>query len=234
MDPDFWHERWQGDRIGFHQDDVSPMLAAHWDACGVAPGVRMFVPLCGKSLDMPWLAARGHPVLGVELSPIAVKAFFGGLGLTPEVRDSRYGRHFVAGPYELILGDAFALDADALAGCGAVYDRAALIALPPALRTRYLRELYGALPRGCRGLLVSLEYPQDEKEGPPFAVDETEVRAGLEPTWGVELLERRDILVESAGSVGEGLSALHTAAYRLQREVPRNASHEGSREEARG
>ncbi len=217
MQPDFWHDRWQRDQIGFHQDDVSPMLAAHWDATQVATGARVFVPLAGKSLDMAWLAARGHTVFGVELSPIAVRDFFASQRLTPEVHETRYGQHHVAGPYELVLGDAFALDAQALASCNAVYDRAALIALPPDMRTRYLRELYAALPADCRGLLVSLEYPQAQKDGPPFSVDEAEIRTGLEPNWRVDLLERRDILADDAGSVGQNLGALHTTAYRLQR-----------------
>ncbi len=219
MHPDFWHQRWQDDRIGFHQDAVSPMLAAHWDAAQVAPGARVFVPLCGKSLDMPWLVARGHTVLGVEISPIAVRDFLNALDAAPEIHRSHYGLHHVAGPYELILGDAFALDSGVLAGCTGVYDRAALIALPPELRRRYVSELYGALPAGCRGLLVSLEYPQAEKDGPPFSVDETEIRGVFEPEWQVDLLERRDILAEEGGSVGENVSALHTVAYHLHRQA---------------
>lgn len=217
MDPDFWHQRWHDNQIGFHQERISPMLAAHWDAVGAPRGGRVFVPLCGKTRDMPWLVERGHRVLGVELSPIAVDAFFEALGVTPDVRASEYGKHYVAGPYELILCDAFALDAAALADCSAVFDRAALIALPPDIRTRYLRELYASLPGGCRGLLVTLEYPQAEKEGPPFPVGEGEVRAGLERDWTVELLERRDILADEPGFVAEGLTALSTVAYTLQR-----------------
>ena len=217
MDPDFWHDRWQTNQIGFHQQRISPMLAAHWDAVGASRGSRVFVPLCGKTLDMPWLVERGHRVLGVELSPIAVHGFFDALGVVPEVRASKYGKHYVAGPYELILGDGFALDATVLADCTAVYDRAALIALPPDMRTRYLRGLYAGLPAGCRGLLVTLEYPQHEKEGPPFPVGEAEVRAGLERDWSVDLLERRDILADEPGFVAEGLSALSTVAYALRR-----------------
>ena len=216
MHPEFWHQRWQENRIGFHQAAVTPLLEAHWAAAGVPDGARVFVPLCGKSLDMPWLAARGHRVLGVELSPLAIEAFFDALALVPQVRDTRYGRHHVAGPFELIQGDAFALDAQALSGCAGVFDRAALIALPPDLRGLYLRALYGALPGHCRGLLLTLESPQYEHDGPPFSVGEAEVRAGLEAQWTVSLLARRDIRAESAGTA-DAASALHAAAYRLHR-----------------
>ena len=220
MDPEFWETRWREGRTGFHQAQVTPLLERHWPGVGVPDGGRVFVPLAGKSLDMAWLAARGHPVLGIELSKLAVTGFFEEHGLAPRVRASPLGIHYRAGAIELVQGDVFGLDADALAGCGGVFDRAALIALPPALRVRYAREVYGALPRGCRGLLVTLEYPQDEREGPPFPVPEDEVRALFGNGWDIELLERRDILGEQPGFAAEGVSRLATAAYRLGRRAP--------------
>ncbi|MFZ5657917.1 MAG: thiopurine S-methyltransferase [Pseudomonadota bacterium] len=217
MHPDFWHSRWQEGRIGFHQDRPTPLMLKHWPALAVAAGERVFVPLCGKSLDMAWLASQGLGVLGVEISQMAVEAFFAENGLTPEVVETRYGLEYRAGPVTIVCGDAFGLDADALAGCSAVLDRAALIALPPELRERYARELYPRLPAGCRGLLITLEYPQQEKAGPPFAVPEDEVRALYSPAWSVDVLERRDILAEQPGFVAEGVTRLETVVYRLDR-----------------
>ena len=217
MDPDFWHQRWREGRTGFHQDRPTPLLLEHWPALGLAPGSRVFVPLAGKSLDLVWLAAQGHRVLGVELSPLAVAQFFAEHGLTPQVHDSRYGRHYRAGDIELICGDVFGLDADALVDCAAVHDRAALIALPPPLRRRYVRELHALLPAGCCGLLITLEYPPHEKRGPPFAVPEAEVRDLYGRDWRVETLERRDILAQQPGFVAEGVSALETVVYRLSK-----------------
>lgn len=219
MDPDFWHQRWREGRTGFHQDRPTPLLLDHWPALALAPGSRVFVPLAGKSLDLVWLAAQGHRVLGVELSPLAVEQFFAGQGLTPEVHDSRYGRHYRAGDIELICGDVFGLDAEALADCAAVYDRAALIALPPELRCRYVRELHARLPAGCRGLLITLEYPQHEKQGPPFAVPEAEVRELYGRDWTVATRERRDILAQQPAFAAEGVSKLETAVYRLTRKA---------------
>ena len=216
MQPDFWHQRWAGNQIGFHQGQVTPLLERHWDAIETPPGSRVFVPLCGKSLDMPWLASKGHRVLGVELSQLAVDQFFDELRIEPEIRESRYGRHHVAGDIEVIVGDVFDLDAGALQDCAALFDRAALIALPPDLRERYVRETHGALPAGCRGLLVTLEYPQHEKDGPPFSVEEREVDALYSPTWSVDRLERKDILASQPGFVEEGVTDLHTTAYRLR------------------
>jgi thiopurine S-methyltransferase len=217
MDPGFWQQRWQEGRIGFHQARVTPLLEEYWDAIGVVAGARVFVPLAGKSLDMAWLAARGHAVLGVELARPAVEQFFDEHGLVPEVGESRYGRHYRAGGIELVLGDAFALDAEILAGCAGVFDRAALIALPPDLRRRYATELYARLPAGCRGLLVTLDYPQHEKDGPPFSVPADEVHALYDDQWHLDLLACRDVLDEQPNFADEGVTALHAAAWRLER-----------------
>ena len=216
MDAAFWHQRWQAGQIGFHQDAPTPLLLRHWPTLQVPAGGKVFVPLAGKSQDMAWFAAQGHPVLGVELSQRAVDAFFAEHGLVPDVVDTRYGVHHRAGGIELIRGDAFALDAALLADCAAVFDRGALVALPPDLRRRYASELYARLPRGCRGLLVTLEYPQPERAGPPFSVDATEVQSLYAGDWTVDLRERRPILPDHPGYVG-GASRLDTAVYGLAR-----------------
>ena len=216
MHPDFWHQRWQENRIGFHQAAPTPLLLKHWPALGVPAGAKVFVPLAGKSRDMAWLAAQGHRVLGVELSQLAVERFFAEHGLQPDIETTHHGTHFRAGGIELVCGDAFALDAAFLADCAAVFDRAALIALPPALRQRYAGELYARLPAGCRGLLITLEYPQDERAGPPFSVPEEEVRTLYAGDWRVELRERRPIPRDHPGYV-DGVSHLDTAVYGLYR-----------------
>ena len=217
MDADFWQQRWREGRTGFHQDRPTPLLAQYWDAIGVAAGARVLVPLCGKSLDLAWLAARGHRVLGVELSPLAIEQFFAEHALMPSVHASANGIHHVAGAIELIQGDAFALDPALLADCDAVYDRAALIALPAELRRTYRDTVYARLSRGCRGLVVTLEYPPGEKAGPPFPVDAAEMQALFAADWTLDLLERRDILATQPGFVADGVTDLHTSAWCLHK-----------------
>lgn len=153
----------------------------------------------------------------VELSELAIAQFFEERGLAPRAHESAAGRHYVAGPFELVAGDAFEIPQALLAGCTGVYDRGAMIALPPPLRERYAHSAWRRLPAGCRGLLVTLEYPQAEKAGPPFSVGAAEVHARLAPDWDVTLLERRDILAREASFQAEGVTALATAAYRVQR-----------------
>jgi thiopurine S-methyltransferase len=215
MQAEFWLQRWREGRTGFHHERPMPLLLEHWPS--LAKGSRVLVPLCGKTLDMPWLAAQGHRVLGVELSPLAVAQFFAEHGLVPERHASPMGVHHVAGDIEIIQGDVFGLDDATLAGCDAVYDRAAVIALPAPMRERYAHEVYARLPTGCRGLMITLEYPQAEMEGPPFSVDAAEVDVLFRGDWNVDLLERRDILAAQPEFQEAGVSSLHTGVYRLQR-----------------
>lgn len=217
MHADFWLERWREGRTGFHRDAPMPLLVQHWPTLALPAGSRVLVPLCGKTLDMPWLAAQGHRVLGVELSPLAVEQFFAEQGLTPTRHESALGVHHVAGAIEILQGDVFGLDAATLAGCDAVYDRAAIIALPAELRDRYAREVYGRLPAHCRGLMITLDYPQHEMAGPPFAVDAARLDTLFGAHWQLAELDRRDILAGEPKFQADGVSRLHTSVWQLRR-----------------
>ena len=216
MEHDFWHARWTHDEIGFHQPDGNPLLAAHWDAVGAPDGAQVLVPLCGKTPDMAWLAARGHRVVGVELSDKAARAFFDEQGMHAErVRRDGFDVYSAAG-VAIWVGDFFQMPAAVFDECAALYDRAALIALPPDMRRRYAATLCEQLPAGCRGLLIAIAYDQSEMAGPPFSVPEDEVRALLEPAFTVSPLAAHDALADNERFRQKGLSALREAAWRLE------------------
>ncbi len=86
MDPAFWQERWKNQDIGFHQPEFHALLQKYWSRLDLRPGSPVFVPLCGKSLDMVWLAQQGHRVIGAELSELAIDDFFAERGLDPTAR----------------------------------------------------------------------------------------------------------------------------------------------------
>lgn len=216
MEPAFWHKRWADNQIGFHQAQVNPYLQAHWSALALAAGSRVLVPLCGKSLDLAWLASQGHRVLGIELSRRAVEDFFLEHGLTPEVTQQGAFEVWCSGGVELWCGDFFALRADDLKACVGVYDRAALIALPPGMRERYMALLSTLLPEACKGLLVTLDYDQSRLDGPPFSVPDAEVRAGF-AGWRVAWREEQEMIRESPKFVQAGVSSLIERVYLLQR-----------------
>lgn len=215
MEPKFWQERWARNQIGFHLPQVNPYLQRHWRRLALADDAKVLVPLCGKSLDLMWLADQGHRVLGVELSQQAVEAFFSEQNLTPRITQRGMFKVYRSDLIEIWCGDFFALDAEALADCNALYDRAALIALPPLMRARYTEHLNTHLPSGCQGLLVTLDYDQAQKAGPPFAVTDEDVCMLLGLHWGLEVLEAQDILGESWKFVQDGVTRLEERVYQL-------------------
>ena len=217
MDAKFWLQRWRDGQIGFHRDTVMPSLEEHWPSLELPVGSLVFVPLAGKSKDMLWLTSRGFRVLGVELSPLAVEQFFEETRLEPVIHESPAGRHFVAGNIELICGDVFAIEANLLSACAAVYDRAALIALPAHMRRRYAAHLTQALPAQCRMLLITVDYAQEAMEGPPFSVTNEEVLSLYADDWQVVLLERADILASEPRYVSRGLTEMHSSVFQLRR-----------------
>jgi thiopurine S-methyltransferase len=217
METEFWLERWREGRTHFHQPRVTPLLQKYWPSLALPAAGTVLVPLCGKSLDMAWLAEQGHRVLGVELSELAVQQFFSENALAPRVHESAQGKHYVAGAIEIICGDIFDLDDATLAACAGAYDRAALIALPPEMRQRYAEQVYGRLPAGARSLLITLEYAQQEMDGPPFSVPEEEVQRLYAPHTETQAIDRRDILDKEPKFAERGLKELDTVVYRLQR-----------------
>ena len=215
MQADFWHERWQRNQIGFHQADINLHLQQFWPVLGVTTGTRVFVPLCGKSGDMLWLRGQGYEVVGVEISPLAVQAFFDENGLKATVETQGPFQVFAADGICIWCGDFFALNPEDLAGVAAVYDRASLIALPPEMRCAYARHLRQLLAPGVKSLLVAIEYPEGEMEGPPFSVREAEVLALYGPDCVVERVFAADILDQEPRFRDKGLSRLQEKVYAL-------------------
>lgn len=217
MDSTFWHDRWAHNQIGFHLPEVNPYLQRHWPGLGLASEARVLVPLCGKSLDLLWLAQQGHQVLGVELSEKAVEEFFQEQSLAAHVSQRGSFKVYQAGTLELWCGDFFELSGEDVAGCTALYDRAALIALPLPMRERYVAHLQAIAPQVESGLLISLDYEQAQKAGPPFAIGDAEVRRLLGGRWRLEIREQRDILAESPRFAQAGITRLEEQVYQLAR-----------------
>lgn len=216
MDPAFWHQRWRDNLIGFHLPGVNPGLEAYWPQLPVETGAPVFVPLCGKSLDMLWLAER-HPVTGVELSPIAVEAFFTENGL--QYKEAQEGSFTVCESerIRILCGDFFDLQSEQLTHTRAVYDRASLIALPPDMRSRYVSHLETLLPADAEMLLITLDYPQAQMDGPPFSVSASEVQDLFGAGWSIDLLHADDVLAHEARFRERGLTRMTENVFYLQR-----------------
>ncbi len=215
MEADFWHQRWQANQIGFHSPEVHRFLPQYLPDLGLSPDDTVFVPLCGKSLDMRWLLEQGYQVQGVELSPLAVRAFFEEHGMHARVDEHGEYQRWRAEGAELFCGDLFHMNPEQVTEVKAVYDRAALIALPADMRRDYVEYMYRVLPAATAVLLVTLDYDQALMNGPPFAVAEAEVRELYEPHARVTVLESLDILDDEPRFKERGLQRLVETVYRI-------------------
>ena len=175
MEADFWHERWEARELGFHQGHPNNLLVEHFAALQAPAGARVFVPLCGKTLDIGWLLAQGCRVTGIELSETAVRELFDELGVEPAISQQGALTRYSAEAVDIYVGDFFDLQADGLGPVDAVYDRASLVALPGEMRRRYAAHLE-QITAGASQLLLCFEYDQDAMDGPPFSVTDAEVR----------------------------------------------------------
>lgn len=212
MEATFWHQRWADNEIGFHASEVNPHLLAHWSTLALPAQSRVLVPLCGKTLDIGWLLSQGYRVVGAELSQLAVEQLFKQLGLDPSITVEGELSHYQSGALDIWCGDIFALSGASLGPVDAIYDRAALVALPAPMRSRYCQHLLD-ISSAAPQLLLCFEYDQSKMPGPPFSVNEDEVRRHYGGAYRVELLSRSAV----AGRLKDQVQASETV-WRLQPE----------------
>jgi thiopurine S-methyltransferase len=192
MDPNFWHQRWQANEIGFHQSEANPLLVTYFKELALAQGSRVFVPLCGKTLDIAWLLSNGYRVAGAELSELAITQLFDELGVEPKITDIGKIKHYHAPDIDIFVGDIFDINRQMLGPVDAVYDRAALVALPETVRSRYtkhLTDITGNAPQ----LLIAYEYDQSLMDGPPFSISAEEVKRHYNGSYAISALSSVEV-----------------------------------------
>lgn len=217
MQPDFWHDRWRTAQIGFHRPSVDENLIRHWRDLSLPKAARVLVPLCGKSLDLLWLRDHGHMVTGIELSDIALQAFFAENGVPARRHALKHFDLYEADNLECYRGDLFELTPGRLGQVAAVYDRASLVSWAADQRGRYAEHLRALTGTGTQTLLVALEYPQTEMKGPPFSVNSEEVHRLYSPHHSIRELGRRDVLGSEPRMRARGVSSLTEVCYQLTR-----------------
>ena len=185
----FWLDLWHKDEIAFHRAEHNKLLLEFWRHLNLPPGAPVFVPMCGKSLDMRWLQDNRHPVVGVELAQVAIEAFFAEAGEVPEQEGIDRFLRFSCGDISIYHGDFFDLTSPLLSDVMGLFDRGALVALPEDMRFRYVDHLLRIIPDGTRILLIAFEYDQDLVPGPPHAVLPEEVEQLYGGRCDIELLE---------------------------------------------
>jgi thiopurine S-methyltransferase len=212
MDEQFWHKKWESKDIAFHAATPNPLLLSYFDQLGLANNARVFLPLCGKTLDIGWLLNQGYRVAGAELSTVAVEELFSELGLTPMRSELGAVQRYQAHHLDIFVGDIFALNSELLGPVDAIYDRAALVALPDTLRAAYttlLKEITHTAPQ----LLINYDYDQTAQAGPPFSISDAELASHYQAAYHVQLL--------SSNAVAGGLKGKCPAIEKVWLLLPR-------------
>lgn len=192
MDAQFWHDRWAKNEIGFHKNEANPFLVKYVHELALKKGDRVFVPLCGKTLDIPWLLSNGYRVAGAELSALAIDQLFSSLGVTPTITKNGRIAHYHANSIDIFVGDLFDVTRTMLGPVDAIYDRAALVALPDTIRNRYTAHVTDITDHAPQ-LLICYEYDQRAAEGPPFSISHEEVRRHYATRYQLKLLTSEDV-----------------------------------------
>ncbi|CBL44157.1 Thiopurine S-methyltransferase [gamma proteobacterium HdN1] len=224
MQADFWHEKWQKQEIGFHKTEINPLLQKYWSALDIATPAHILVPLCGKTLDIVWLRQQGYQVTGIELSEIALDALAHelntqlGLAMVKQRNDDPangyYRLDYQGEGVHLIGGDFFSTTAEEIGPVSAVYDRAALVALPKELRSPYTQHLR-KISNDAAQLLITLDYEQAQMAGPPFAINEAEVFEHYTKTFECKRLHREELIHEEPRFQALGLQSFRQQVYLL-------------------
>ena len=210
MDSKFWQQRWQDGRIGFHKSNVNPQLTEYFSELAVPISGQVLVPLCGKSVDMVWLAHAGYDVVGVELVETAVQAFFAEQKVIPTITEftsatvnailKRYQGQLAGQTITLWAADIFAISAIDIGEINAVYDRAALIALPATMRTDYSAQIV-KLSNHAPQLLITLNYDQSKKDGPPFSISQQQLQQYYDTDYKIIELENQSSTLNTASEL---------------------------------
>lgn len=174
MQHSFWIDKWTNKQTGFHLNDINPLLLNYIDLLELKPGDTIFVPLCGKTLDIKWLLQQGYHVVGSELSEIAIRELFEELEIVPSIESVNDHVKYSTNNLTVYGGDIFKLDSTTIGKIDAVYDRAALVALPKEMRISYAAHLK-EITLGAKQLLITIQYNEQELNGPPFNISEQEV-----------------------------------------------------------
>ncbi len=209
---EFWHNRWENQQIGWHRHVYNDLMVKHWPKINAPKDGSVLVPLCGKTLDMLWLAQQGHEVVGLEMVQQAVDAFFAENNLEVKRVEHNDFCEFSSPPIAILQGNVFDLP-DGTKQCDAWYDRAAMIAINPSLREDYVNLIRNQTKLGAVGLLITFTYPQEQMEGPPFSLTDGDVVSFYSSGFEVELLEKISLEDEKE----RGLSSITSSVFKITR-----------------
>lgn len=209
MEHEFWHKRWQTNDIGFHEEGGNRLLKQYCEACKLEAGSTILVPFCGKTRDIAWLISQGFKVIGIELNEQAVQQLFNESGYMPQIQSTDELTRYFVSDLTVYVGDFFSATEALIGPVDMIYDRGALVALPPAMRGKYAQHLLSLAPK-VQQFTVCYQYDQDLFKGPPFNVSEHDIFTYYGETHYINRLHKGHI---EGGFRGE--DEVYEAVYRL-------------------
>ena len=192
MQKEFWLNCWRNNDIGFHEDKANVLLTENFNFIKLNRNSRILIPLCGKSNDIHWFLNQGMSVVGIELSQIAIDELFIDLNIRPTIKNYDHFQHYSAKNIDIFVGDIFDITKEIIGKIDAIYDRAALVALPHDLRTSYSKHLI-TLSNSAKQLLITFDYNQSQMNGPPFSINEKEISRLYKNTYIFKILQEKDV-----------------------------------------
>lgn len=219
MKNEFWIHKWQNNQTGFHKSEVHPLLIEYIDKLNISKGDTVFVPLCGKSLDLLWLNSQGFKVVGIELSELAIEQLFSENNLTYNKSKQGVFNVYTFENIKIYQGDFFEFCQEFTKDVKAVYDRAALIALPDGLVEKYVDKMYKLLPQASKIILVTLELIRTATDalGPPFSFSDEKTRGLFGQYCSVELLQTENIIKRESGFQKLGCEYVYERVYLIEK-----------------
>ncbi len=200
MDKSFWYDKWTNNELGFHEPEVNPLFSDYFSTLNIKKNSRVFLPLCGKTLDIGWLLSNGYHVAGIELYEPAIKQLFTEIGLESKITNLNQLKHYSAKNIDIFVGDIFELSRDTLGRVDAVFDRGALVALPEAIRPQYSNHVIN-ITNTAPQLLISYQYNQGMKNGPPFSISDKEINTYYGSNYEISTLTNQDVTGELANGI---------------------------------
>jgi thiopurine S-methyltransferase len=188
MKKEFWLSIWEDNIINFHKEDVNPGLVKYFHNLNLQKEDTILIPLCGKTKDIKFFLSQGYKVIGIELSEIAIDQLFEELKLTPQITQLKDFKLYKYENLEVYIGDIFKVTRKDLGPVNAIYDRAALVALPPQMRNQYTAHLTN-ITNKAQQLIIVVEYNQNDIAGPPFSISSEELKGHYESDYKIKRVE---------------------------------------------
>jgi len=205
-----WVDVWQQNNIEFHEGHYNQDLLDYQHHLGNLQDKNVFIPFCGKSQDMLWFQEQGANVIGIELSSIAVEAFFSKNHFDYRCHQSQNPPFmlFKRDRITLFCGDFFQLPPKNIKSIDIVYDRGALVALPKETRLLYVNKLTTLIPSGCYVVLNTIEFNTANEASPPYSVSPKEIQTLYSKDYKIQLLHH-----EKNATVPTHLKSRHLRNY---------------------